>query len=93
MYQSVESIIINIKGKSLVEIKQELCRMLEINETKNQDTETFITGDNIKKILFWLQNGIKPNGMSDTDFLKLKPICEKLVANNELKEQILNNFN
>jgi len=48
--------------------------------------------DKIKGLLFWLQNGMKPAGLSDSDFRLLRPICVKLIEKKQLKEEALELF-
>lgn len=43
----------------------------------------------LKELLFFLRNGIKPFGAGDSLFCSFKPLCEKLVNKNQFKPEIL----
>ena len=47
----------------------------------------------LKGLIFFLGNGIKPFGVSDSVFYSFKPICENLVNKKQFKPEILNLFN
>jgi len=47
----------------------------------------------LKGLLFWLGNGIKPHGLSEGQFQMLRPLCVNLIAKNQLKPEALEVFN
>ena len=48
--------------------------------------------EQLKGLLFFLKNGIEPMGLSNHDFLAIRPLAEKLVAKGQLKPEILHLF-
>lgn len=48
--------------------------------------------NSIGQLLYWLEKGECPPGMSDREFLKFKPLCENLVKKNQLEKTLLNVF-
>lgn len=48
--------------------------------------------DDLKGLIFFLGNGIKPFGVSDSVFHSFKPICENLVNKKQFKPEILEVF-
>lgn len=48
--------------------------------------------EKIKGLLFWLQNGMKPAGLSETDFQKLRPLCLNLIEKKQLKPEAIKIF-
>lgn len=48
---------------------------------------------NLKELLFWLGNGIKPHGLTEGEFQMLRPLCVNLIAKNQLKPEALEVFN
>ncbi len=43
----------------------------------------------LKGMAFWLHSGMKPAGMDDEEFAKLKPICERFVSEGVFKSEAL----
>jgi len=61
-----------------------------VNARKNGSESFFsLIGD----LLFLLQNGMRPSGISDFNFFKFKPIITILVNNKELNKEALDVFN
>lgn len=48
--------------------------------------------DKLKGLLFWFHSCVKPATLSDSDFQLIRPLCEKLVAKNQLKSSALTPF-
>jgi len=46
----------------------------------------------LKGFLFFMRYGIKPYGVSDTDFELFRPVCESLVQKKQFKPSIMNFF-
>lgn len=49
--------------------------------------------DLLKKFLFFMRYGIKPDGISSDDYALFRPICERLVAKGRFKSSVLGLFN
>jgi len=48
--------------------------------------------EQLKQFSFWLQNQIKPNGVSNGDFQLYRDVAEKLIEKGELNESVLEMF-
>lgn len=48
--------------------------------------------NDLKGLIFFLNSGIKPFGVSESVFFSFKPICENLVRKKQLKPEILELF-
>jgi hypothetical protein len=46
----------------------------------------------IQALLFWLENQTRPADISDTDFLKFRPICENLIEMKQLDQHAVEIF-
>jgi hypothetical protein len=46
----------------------------------------------ISGLLYFLENGQRPQGLNDINFLKLKPICENLIKKGQMGPQVLEIF-
>jgi hypothetical protein len=57
---------------------------------RKSGSETFFSL--INDLLFLLQNGMRPSGISDFTFFKFKPIVTNLVNKKELNEKALDVF-
>jgi len=67
----------------------------EENSNKRKDSFEHLRArfcDFVHEFSFFLQSGIKPFGMSDSDFQKTKPIIEKLVEKGQFNDSVLKNY-
>lgn len=48
--------------------------------------------DEVGLLLDWLNNGKRPFGISDSDFLRFRPICENFIARKQLLSSALDVF-
>jgi len=52
-------------------------------------------GDLIQKIKYlvsWVRTGKRPSRLADHEFVKLKPVCQSLVAKKQMDSQIIKQF-
>ena len=73
----------------LDELGKEISSLKAIKGRKQHLTDYINIG---KEVLFFLSSGIKPTGMSDYDFNKLKPMIKMLVEKGQLKESVMTYF-
>ncbi len=79
----------------MIKMASERCRILEeasfgvkgAVKRRQEGSVEFIA--NIKELLFWLGNGIKPAGLSDVEFQKFRPLCMNLIAKKQFKPEAL----
>jgi hypothetical protein len=55
--------------------------------------EALILSDKINGVIYWLETGDQPTHMLPREFVKLKPLCENLIAKQQLKPGTLAVFN
>lgn len=60
---------------------------------KKRESGSIDLAEKIKGLLFWLQNGIKPVGLTESEFQMLRSICIKLIEKKQLRREALNIFN
>jgi hypothetical protein len=49
--------------------------------------------NSISGLLYFLENKQRPDGISDINFLKLKPICENLIKKEQIEPEVLGLIN
>jgi len=59
-------------------------------KAREMGSESYIK--KLEQLSFWLQQQIKPQGVTDHDFQQYKFIAEKLIKNGELPESVLDMF-
>lgn len=59
---------------------------------KKRESGALEYAEDLKGLAFFLGNGIKPYGVSESVFYSFKPICEKLVEKKQFKPEILKLF-
>ncbi len=98
IYEFIE----RIKDKSYLDIISETeaeCSRAESGTSKvkgavaKREVGALNYASDLKGLLFFFRNGIKPAGLSDHKFEALKPICENLVRKQQFKATILDQFN
>ena len=60
---------------------------------KKREAGALEYADNLKGLIFFMGNRIKPFGISDQVFQSFKPICENLVEKKQFKPELLKLFN
>jgi hypothetical protein len=89
----IDNIVDKYKDKEffdiIFELEKEVVRLKLIKGRKQHLTDYI---NSAKEVLFFLQSGIKPAGISDWEFRKMKPLIEKLVEKGNLKKEIMGCF-
>jgi hypothetical protein len=76
-----------VKEKNMFEV-YEITDKEYVKHKKERSRYTAYVGE----FLFWVQSGIKPSSISFEEYLLYQPLCENLVKNGRLKQEILESF-
>jgi len=98
----IHEFIDKVKDKNLFEIISEAQN--EVSRAENgsfgvkgavakRNSGALEYASDLKELIFFLGNGVKPFGISDSVFYSFKPICENLVNKKQFKPGILDLFN
>jgi hypothetical protein len=89
----LDNIVEKYKDKELFEIITELQREVSrLKSTKGRAEKFNDYINSAREVLFFLQSGVKPSGLTSFEFNKIKPMVEKLVEKGNLKKEILDYF-
>jgi hypothetical protein len=95
-----DAFLASLEGKTFIDVHkatQQECyevdgrkRAVKKKDPRRHDVDEY--GRLVTGLAFWIQSGIKPYGMSFDEFLKLRPLCERFIAEGALKPAALDPF-
>jgi len=93
MENSIDKIVYKYSDSDFMhavfELEKEINRLKSIKPRKQHLTDYINAG---REILFFLGSGIKPHGLSDADFMKLKPMIKNMSDKGQLDKKIMGYF-
>jgi len=95
--QFIEKIKDNDWHKIIAEAQEEAYRAEQGTSgvkgaVKKREAGALDYANDLKGLIFFLGNGIKPFGVSDSVFHSFKPICKNLVEKKQFNPEVLNLF-
>jgi hypothetical protein len=97
----ITSFIESVKNKSRSEIIKSATREIQtqgletpgVRRKKGAELRRSLgLRSELEGLLFWLQHQQAPAGLSHSDFLRFRPLCESLVKSGELEDSALGAF-
>ncbi len=101
MYYNMNKFLERVKDKDLHEITQLAQNEVYLTElgtsgvkgaVKKRESGALEYASDLKALIFFLGNGIRPHGINESVFQSFKPLCENLVEKKQFKSSILDIF-
>lgn len=83
----------NMSWDQMITFCNEKCIIFEKASSKTEEgRERVRLANDIKGVLFWLGNGVKPYSLENGKFQMLKTLCLNLINKSQLKKEALEAF-